>query len=188
MDFAVLLGVAVGLAMDAMAVSIATGISLGKPSFRPIFRLAFHFGLFQAGMPLLGWLAGSWMSAWVSAWDHWAAFGLLSIIGGKMIYESVRHADEKACGDKDPTRGFSLVLLSVATSIDAFAVGMSLAMIEASIWVPCLVIGLVTGALSAVGGVFGCRLGLKFGKRMELAGGLVLVAIGVKILLEHLAG
>jgi putative Mn2+ efflux pump MntP len=185
MDVANLLATAVALSMDAMAVSIATGIQLGKPGFRPIFRLAFHFGLFQAGMPVLGWLAGTTIRSLVSSWDHWVAFGLLAFIGGKMIVESMKRAEAGECGSRDPTRGFSLVLLSVATSIDAFAVGMSFALIETSIWIPCLVIGLTTGGLSALGGAFGCKLGMRFGKRMELLGGVVLVAIGARILMQH---
>jgi len=187
MDVLTLLAVAVGLSMDALAVSIAAGISLGKPEARPIFRLAFHFGLFQALMPLLGWLAGSFLAGRIATWDHWVAFGLLAFVGGKMIRESFARPGDKACEPRDPTRGLSLVVLSVATSIDAFAVGIGLAMLESPIWVPCLVIGLVTGVLSALGGVFGCRLGMRFGKRMELLGGLVLVGIGVKILIEHFA-
>jgi putative Mn2+ efflux pump MntP len=183
--FLTLIGLAVGLSMDAFAVAIGVGLTLEGASRRQTFRLALHFGLFQAFMPVIGWLAGLTVARWISPFDHWVAFGLLAAIGGKMIYESFRHEepDEKR---PDPTRGGSLVLLSVATSIDALAVGLSLALIDVEIWYPALVIGLVTGALTALGMWLGDKLGDLFGKRMEMLGGLVLVAIGVKILVDHL--
>jgi manganese efflux pump family protein len=183
--FLTLIGLAVGLSMDAFAVAIGVGLTLEGASRRQTLRLALHFGLFQAFMPIIGWLAGLTVARWIAPFDHWVAFGLLAAIGGKMIYESFRHEepDEKR---PDPTRGGSLVLLSVATSIDALAVGLSLALIDVEIWYPALVIGLVAGALTALGMWLGDKLGDLFGKRMETLGGLVLVAIGVKILVDHL--
>ncbi len=183
MSFWYTLGIALGLAMDAFAVSVAAGIQIAVLRSRHVVRLALSFGFFQFFMPVLGWLAGRSLARWLEAVDHWVAFGLLVVIGGKMLWESVRPADDPA---RDPTRGWTLLILSVATSIDALAVGLSLAFLEVSIWVPSLVIGLVAAVLSALGALFGCRLGRRFGLWAERFGGLVLIGIGVKIVLDHL--
>jgi putative Mn2+ efflux pump MntP len=180
-----LLGVAVGLAMDAFAVSIGVGLNSPHVSWRTTFRLAWHFGLFQALMPIIGWLAGLSVERWISGVDHWVAFGLLAAIGGHMIYEAI-WGDEEARAAKDPTRGTSLVVLSVATSIDALAVGLSLALLGVQIWYPAVVIGIVAFAFTAVGLHLGRRFGALFGRRMEIIGGLILIGIGVKILVDHL--
>lgn len=180
-----MLGLAVGLSMDAFAVSIATGLSLGKVTKRQVFRLAFHFGLFQFLMPILGWLAGATLAAQISEFDHWVAFGLLAFVGAKMLWEA-RGGDSAISGD--PTRGLRLVTLSVATSIDALAVGMSMALVGVSVWFPSVVIGIITASLTAVGIVFGSRIGPRWGQWAEAVGGIVLILIGVKILLEHLFG
>lgn len=177
--------VALGLAADAFAVAIAVGITLGGASPRQLFRLAFHFGLFQALMPVLGWTAGQTFGESVAAWDHWIAFGLLSVIGGKAIYQSRAGAAWRPRA-KDPTRGLLLVTLAVATSLDALAVGVSLALIDVVIWTPVAVIGGVAAALTAVGLRLGPRLGAHFGQQAELVGGLILIAIGVKILIGDL--
>lgn len=181
-----ILGIAVGLAMDALAVAIATGIALGVVSRRQTFRLAFHFGLFQFLMPVVGWLAGRLVERWIAPVDHWVAFGLLAFVGGKMMYEGFSGDDETRKAS-DPTRGATLVLLSIATSIDALAVGLSLGVMNTSIWVPAVVIGVVCGALTTAGMHLGRLAGERFGHRVEVLGGLVLVGIGVKILVEHLA-
>ncbi len=178
------LGIAFGLAMDAFAVSVAAGVQVKALDYRHVARLALSFGLFQFLMPVAGWLAGRSLSKWVQAFDHWVAFGLLALIGGKMLWESFRSSEESC---KDPTRGWTLLLLAVATSIDALAVGLSLAFLDVSVWIPSLVIGLVAAVLSALGAMFGCRLGRRFGVWAERFGGLVLVGIGVKILVDHLA-
>jgi putative Mn2+ efflux pump MntP len=179
-----LIGIAFGLGMDACAVAAATGVSLRKVTGHHVFRLAWHFGLFQFLMPILGWLAGRSAAAFVQTWDHWIAFGLLLLIGGKMLYEAGFRGEEELF-HKDPTRGWSLVGLSVATSIDALAVGASLAFLNVTIWIPAIIIGLVAGLLTLLGIRFGQKLGAKFGRKLEFAGGLVLWGIGVKILLEH---
>jgi len=179
-----LLGISVGLAMDAFAVSIVAGLAVAPVTPRQTFRLAFHFGLFQFMMPILGWLAGREVVAYVSAYDHWVAFGLLALVGGKMLLEA-RHEKEPD-RSVDPTRGLMLVALSVATSIDALAVGLSMAFIRVSIWFPSMVIGLVAAALSAIGITFGSRLGPRWGRWADLLGGIVLLLIGVRILLSHL--
>ncbi len=185
MSFISILSIALALAMDAFAVALASSVVLRKVSGRQYFRLAFHFGLFQFLMPVIGWLAGSVMAGWLEATDHWAAFGLLVLIGGKMIYEALKK-DQKKRIVTDPTKGLTLVALSVATSIDAFAVGLSLAILDVSIWYPCLVIGLVAAAMTLIGLRLGSRLGARFGRGMEIIGGLVLIAIGARILIEHL--
>ena len=188
-DILTLLGIAVGLAMDAFAVAIATGIVLGTVSGRQTFRLAFHFGLFQFLMPVVGYLAGMTVGGYIRGYDHWLAFVLLGYIGGKMVYEGGWGDREEGSGGKDPTRGISLVVLSVATSIDALAVGISLGVLRnEEIIYPGVVIGLVACTFTAAGLHLGKRLGAVFGKRMEIAGGLVLVAIGVKILFDHIRG
>lgn len=181
-----LIGIAIGLAMDAFAVSIGAGLTLKTVDARQTFRLAWHFGLFQAMMPVLGWLAGLSIASWIAPVDHWIAFGLLAVIGAKMIYEALKDADGDA-PRSDPTKGWSLVLLSVATSIDALAVGLSLALLNVDIWYPAVVIGLVAGAFTAVGMQLGTRFGALLGRRMEVVGGVILIAIGVQILVEHLA-
>ncbi len=183
MSWITLFGVAVGLAMDAFAVALTAGLILPKLSFRPVFRLAWHFGLFQFFMPVLGWLAGSAFQRYISAFDHWVAFGLLGIIGAKMIYESFQiKAIENR---KDPTRRWSLVALSIATSIDALAVGLSMAALGINIWLPCVVIGITAGVLTVTGMLLGKRFGGHLGHRMELVGGFILLAIGIKILVQH---
>jgi manganese efflux pump family protein len=188
-DTLTLLGIAVGLAMDAFAVAIATGIALGTVSGRQTFRLAFHFGLFQFLMPVIGYLAGMTMERYIKGYDHWLAFVLLGYIGGKMVYEGGWGRGEEGNGGKDPTRGISLVVLSVATSIDALAVGISLGVLRnEGIVYPGVVIGVVACTFTAAGLHLGKRLGTVFGSRMEVVGGLVLVAIGVKILFDHYRG
>jgi manganese efflux pump family protein len=181
-----LLGIALGLAMDAFAVAIGAGLQLCGATPRQTFRLAWHFGLFQAFMPIIGWLAGRTVAHYIAPVDHWIAFGLLAFIGGKMIWEAFHHdEDAEVC---DPTKGWRLVMLSIATSIDALAVGLSLALLGVSIWYPALVIGIVAGVLTIIGMELGKRFGALLGRRMEIVGGIILIGIGVKILVEHLAG
>lgn len=178
------LGLAVGLAMDAFAVAIATGLVLGRPGPGHVLRLAFHFGLFQFLMPVVGWLAGRTVEPYIRELDHWIAFGLLAFVGGKMLWEARRDAAEAVGGD--PTRGFMLLVLSVATSIDALAVGLSMAFLEVSVWAPSVVIGVVAFAFTAAGVLLGSRIGRTLGRWPQVVGGLVLLAIGLKILVEHL--
>lgn len=176
--------IAVGLALDAFAVSVGAS-SGGKVSdARSRFRLSFHFGLFQFMMPVIGWLLGSTVEPLIKNFDHWIAFLLLLYVGAKMIKESFEKEVE---GVKDnPSRGKTLIILSIATSIDALVVGFSLALINVDIWQPSVMIGVVTGFLSLAGIYIGDFLGAKFGKKMELLGGLVLIGIGAKILLSHI--
>ncbi len=179
-----IVGIAFGLAMDAFAVSIASSVLLKDVTPRQAFRLSFHFGLFQFLMPVIGWIAGSAFARWVMAFDHWIAFGLLLLIGARMIYESLTRPEEQE--RRDPTRWPDLVILSVATSIDALAVGVSFAMLDVTIWLPCVVIGVVAAGMTLLGLRIGARLGTRFGRRMEILGGVVLIGIGSRILIQHL--
>jgi manganese efflux pump family protein len=176
--------IALGLAMDAFAVSIAAGTSGRLRGKRGVFRLSFHFGLFQAMMPFIGWFAGIHIAHLIRAVDHWVAFGLLLFVGLRMIIASF-HADSEIFRT-DPSKGFSLIMLSVATSIDALAVGLSLAMIQINIWYPCAVIGIITASLSVIGIIAGKSLGQKLRLRMEFFGGMILILIGVRILISNL--
>ncbi len=176
--------VAVGLAMDAFAVSLGVGTTGYADRLRPRFRLAWHFGLFQALMPVLGWLAGRSVAGLIAVFDHWIALGLLAFIGVRMIRSGLRSDGEPP--RNDPSRGGTLVMLALATSIDAFAVGLALAMLQVGILYPVIVIGVVTAGLSLVGLLAGHRLGRTFGQRMEIVGGLILIAIGIRIVVSHL--
>ena len=179
-----ILGLAMGLAMDAFAVSIAAGTNSLVIGNRATFRISFHFGLFQGLMPILGWLAGTSIAPLIQSFDHWVAFLLLSFIGGKMIFSGSN--DESDSPPTNPSKGWNLVMLSIATSIDALAVGLSLGMLNVRIWFPSLVIGIVTGLLSLLGVLFGNRLGMRFGRRIEIVGGMILLFIGLRILYSHL--
>lgn len=176
--------VAVGLAMDAFAVSVAHGVSSRNLRSSGVLRMALSFGLFQAFMPIIGWLAGISLAEVISGVDHWIAFGLLCVVGGKMIHDS-RNAgsDKKSAG---ALAFAALLVLSVATSIDALAVGLSFAFLHVAIMTPVIMIGTVTFLLSFVGVSFGNKLARFFNGRVEVAGGLILIGIGMKILLEHL--
>jgi putative Mn2+ efflux pump MntP len=184
MDFVSVLLIALGLAMDAFAVALGVGTTRKDIWFRPGFRLSFHFGLFQFMMPILGWLGGATIARFIASWDHWIAFALLAYVGGKMVKESF--GDGAAHNDSDPTRRWTLVMLALATSIDALAVGLSLAMIKVDILYPSLVIGVVAALMTALGLALGKQLGVQFGKRMELVGGLILIGIGLRVVLSHL--
>ncbi len=177
--------IAVGLAMDCFAVSLGIGTTRFASGPRPLFRLSFHFGLFQALMPVLGWLIGTQVAGLVSAFDHWIAFGLLSFVGVRMIRSGFDTESESH--STDPSRGGTLIMLSIATSIDAFAVGLSLAMLKVNIFYPSVIIGLVASGLALIGLLIGGRLGQVFGKRMEVIGGILLILIGLRVLISHLA-
>ncbi len=178
--------IAVALAMDAFAVAIATGICLGKVHWRQNFRLAWHFGFFQAMMPVAGWAAGLTVRDLIASVDHWIAFGLLLFVAQGMLREAFKNDD--TCEQiKDPTRGMTMVMLSLATSLDALAVGLSLSMISVSIWIPAAVIGLVAAAFTTIGLHLGKHLS-KAARVRALADGLgagVLILIGINILREH---
>ncbi len=186
MDLLSIGAIAVALAMDAFAVAIVAGLTVKPLTERHVFRLAFHFGLFQFLMPILGWAAGHAVQKHIADYDHWIAFGLLSFIGGKMIWGSVEGDGLKQDSWNDPTSGWRLVLLSVATSIDALAVGLSLGLIGSAIIKPALIIGVVAAAFTSLGMILGRKIGSIWGKRVEIAGGLILIFIGLKIVIDHL--
>jgi putative Mn2+ efflux pump MntP len=186
MDWISLIAVACALAMDAFAVAIVSGLALNPLTVRHVFRLAFHFGLFQALMPVIGWAAGTAVYGYISAADHWVAFGLLAFVGGRMIWGAL-HEDREKRTLNDPTSGWTLVLLSIATSIDALAVGLSLAMIGSAIIIPAIMIGLTAAAFTVTGMLLGSRIGSLWGRRVEALAGIILVAIGTKIVIEHLS-
>jgi len=177
---------AVALAMDAFAIAVASGISLKNVSPRQFFRLSWHFGLFQAMMPVIGWGAGLSVRAFIERYDHWVAFGLLAFVSINM-FRSAFGKSEKSELSNDPTKGSSLVLLSVATSIDALAVGLSMAFINVSIWFPALVIGIVASIFTAAGLLIGSRASrfVFLQRYAEFIGAGVLITIGVNILHEH---
>ena len=182
MSFIEVLLLGVSMAVDAFAVCLAAGSYPSLHGPRPVFRLAFHFGLFQFLMPVIGWLAGSTVEPFIRDIDHWVAFVLLAFVGGRMIY-GAQNAERKIAAD--PSRGWTLVLLSIAVSIDALAVGLSLGVLGISVGYPALFIGISTAALSLVGLRLGETAGRRLGKPVEIVGGLVLIAIGVRIVVQH---
>jgi putative Mn2+ efflux pump MntP len=182
LDFLTVILIAIGLAMDAFAVSIAKGISVGKNRLRSAILLASLFGGFQALMPVIGWLAGLGLEDIITGVDHWIAFGLLGFIGAKMIYDTTKSEDGR---EEDVTLLVGLTL-AVATSIDALMVGLSFAFLDTPILIPILIIGMVTFALSFVGVMFGSKMGSIFGKNIKILGGLILILIGVRILIDHI--
>lgn len=178
-----IIAIAVSLALDAFAVSLVAGATIRPITYRHDFRLAWHFGLFQFMMPIIGWLVGNTMFGYLEALDHWIAFGLLTAIGGKMIWESFQEIQEYT---KDITRGWTLIGLSLATSIDALAIGLTLSAIQVRIWYPSVVIGVVALLFSVAGIYLGHKTGKLLGKNFELLGGVILIAIGIRILISHL--
>lgn len=184
MDIITLL-IAFGLAMDSFAVSITSGLTMKNPRVRDAFKIAAFFGSFQAFMPVIGWLAGISILDLISGVDHWIALGLLGLIGCKMIYESARTKASRK--ELNPLNSYVLLLFSTATSIDALAVGISLAFLRIFIATPILIIGIVTFLLSFLGVYAGNRIGHFFEGKIEALGGLILIGIGLKILFEHLA-
>jgi len=170
--------------MDCFAVSVTSGLTIKKVKVLNALSIAFSFGSFQAIMPIIGWLAGVSIVHFISDFDHWLAFILLCIIGGRMIYESTKlEANENKM---DPLNIYMLLMLSIATSIDALAVGLSLSFLRISIVLPSIVIGIVTFVISFFGVYVGGRIGHFFEQKIEMVGGLILIGIGIKILIGHL--
>ncbi|MBP9041874.1 MAG: manganese efflux pump [Spirochaetes bacterium] len=189
MSFLIIFGIAIGLSMDAFAVAIAYGCSANRVPFRYTSTIAIFFGGFQAFMPIIGWYGGTFFSEFIERYDHWVAFGLLFYVGSKMIVEGIKgYNDAKdACSmEKFVMDYHRLFVLSIATSIDALAVGLSLSLIGIDIFYPAVIIGVTTFAFSFIGVRMGCRLQEFFGKRVEIAGGIILLLIGCRILFEHI--
>jgi manganese efflux pump family protein len=177
----ILLGVS--LSIDTFAVSVSCGLIDERIKFFQAVRIAVFFTLFQALMPILGWLIGSSIKSYIIEIDHWVAFSLLSIIGVKMIYESLKNDS----GVKINPHSLKIILsLSLATTIDAFVVGISFAFIHINLVMICIIIGIVTFMASMSGMLFGKKIGRRFGKRIEIVGGIVLILLGLKIVIEHM--
>ena len=174
---------AVGLGVDAFSVAIGIGATGNKKTWAPALRLAAAFGLFQFVMPIVGWLAGQTVVEIISSFDHWIAFALLALVGGKMIWEGLEEESDE--GKADQTRGWPLLLLSIATSIDALAVGFSFSILKVPVVFPSVVIGVVCFLMTVTGMLFGKVLAKLFGRKVEIFGGLVLITIGVNILIDH---
>ena len=183
MELFEIIAIGVGLAMDAFAVSICKGLSMKKIDWKKAIIIALYFGIFQALMPVLGYFLGSAFSSFVQNVDHWIAFILLAIIGGNMIKDSTDDEVEKR-NDKVDVK--TMILLAIATSIDALAVGVTFAFFEVNLLLSISIIGIITFVLSFLGVIIGNKFGDKFQNRAELTGGIVLIIIGLKILLEHL--
>lgn len=185
MGFLSILLVAIGLSADCFAVSLGGSIAMKTLSRLQVFRAAIAFGLFQALMPVLGWLIGQTVVDLIADYDHWVAFALLALVGGRMIWESFRHRDGRA-EHTDITKGLPLLVLSLATSIDALAVGLTFPFLEVNVLVASPTIGVVAFVATVVGFLLGRKVGELVGRRAAAVGGLLLIAIGLRILLTHL--
>ena len=185
--------IGVGLSMDAFAVSVCKGLGMEKINKKHAFLIGLYFGGFQALMPFLGWALGIRFQKYITSVDHWIAFFLLLFIGGKMVIEAVRDKDVQEIGAEEtvevmdaPIDHKNMFVLAVATSIDALAVGITFAFLNVSIMEACLIIGCTTFVLSVIGVVVGNFFGTRYKRKAEIAGGVILILIGLKILLEHL--
>ena len=176
--------IAVSLAMDAFAVSICKGLSMKKMDWKKAIIIALYFGLFQGGMPLIGYLLGVGFEESIKFIDHWIAFGLLAFIGGNMIKEALSKNEDDEVDDKVDFK--TMIVLAIATSIDALAVGVTFAFLNVNIILAVSLIAIITFIISCIGVKLGNVFGDKYEKKAELAGGIVLILIGLKILLEHL--
>jgi manganese efflux pump family protein len=182
--FSILL-IALSLSADCFAVALGGSAGIKKAGSIPAIRTALAFGFAQLLMPIIGWAVGRAVTDFIAGYDHWVAFGLLAFVGGRMVWEAF-HEKEEAAKDADISRGFLLVTLAVATSIDALAVGLSFAFLDINIVVASVIIGIVAFLITILGFYIGRRVGLILGQRAKLAGGVILIGIGIKILLSHL--
>jgi len=185
MSFWALFLIALGVSADAFAVALTKGLHMRRFNLRNALIIAVTFGLFQAVMPLVGWLLGSQFASYIEDFDHWIAFGLLLLVGGKMLWEAFSSHEDKE-KDFDRINPRELLVLALATSIDALAVGVTLAFIDVSIVGAISLIGVTTLVLAFLGVVVGRRVGARFGKPAEIAGGVILILIGTRILFDHL--
>jgi len=182
-SFASIILIAFGLSPDCFAVALGASTSLKRHFWRRALRLSFFFGLFQGLMPLIGFLAGSTVVGLIEDYDHWLAFGLLALVGGRMLWEAYRGEEEKKV---DIGKMWIVLTLSVATSIDALAVGLSFAFLEVDIWLASITIGIVAFSITLLAFAIGRRVGHLLGRYAEVAGGLILIGIGIKVLVEHM--
>lgn len=185
LDFGSVLLIAIGLSADCFAIALGASTSAKVISRLQMLRVSLTFGAAQALMPVLGWLGGKTLVNLISDYDHWVAFGLLLVIGGRMIWESF-HSEQDEAKERDFSKGLPLLMLAVATSIDALAVGLSFAFLSVNIVVAVLTIGVVCFLITGVGFLAGRKAGQVLGKRAETVGGIILIGIGLRILLSHL--
>lgn len=178
--------IGIGLSMDCFAVSLAIGTTTKTRLIYAAVIIALCFGVFQAGMTVIGWAAGVSLIGLISAYDHWVAFILLAIIGGKMIWEGIRGGEDEA--PLESIRIVPVIVLSLATSIDALAVGISFGVLQTAVLIPVLMIGIVCFGISFAGVMLGERLESFLGNKMEIFGGIILILIGLRILTEHMSG
>jgi putative Mn2+ efflux pump MntP len=187
MDFVELLLIGVGLSMDAFAVAICKGLGMSRLNMKQAAVIALFFGAFQAIMPFIGWAAGSWLADLITPIDHWVAFALLAFVGGKMLWDAFHEEDDDDPDEMDAKLDLKeLLMLAIATSIDALAVGITFAFLQVSIVPSITIIGCTTFVISFAGVAVGHLFGARFEKPATIVGGVVLILIGVKILLEHL--
>ena len=186
MGFAELFLIGVGLSADAFSAAVCKGLNMRRLNLKHAYIIALFFGVFQAVMPLIGYFLGTSFSSYIESFDHWIAFALLAFIGGKMIVEVIREKDDEAEEQTDVLKIGGLTVMAVATSIDALAVGITFAFLRVNILFSVILIGVTTFALSLLGVIIGNKFGAKYKSKAELAGGIILVLIGVKILMEHL--
>lgn len=186
MTISTLFILSISLAMDAFTVSLAKGVGMKTNIKKQAFMIALTFGLFQAIMPLLGWFAGTYFESFIKSIDHWIAFGLLTIIGAKMIFEALEHKEEEEEVSDSMISTKTLITLGIATSIDALAIGISFSLLDVNIWIAMGFIGVITFVLCFIGVSFAHRIGKNFGKYAEITGGVLLFIIGLSILIEHL--
>ncbi len=189
MDIFVLIGIAVGLSMDALTVSVTHSTVIRNLELKHGFRMSFFFGLFQMIMPIIGWTAGTSINRYIQHFDHWIAFGLLAYIGGKMIWSGLpmnSKKDDDSRDARDCRHLPTLLMLSIATSIDALAVGLSFAMLGIPVVYPSLLIGVITFFISLAGYIVGKKVGDRLNFKLDIVGGVILIGIGMKILLDHL--
>ena len=183
MDYIIILLIALGLCFDTFAVSVSSGIARQEITFLDACKIAIILAIFQAGMPILGWLMGEQVKHLISDFDHWIVFGILFLLGLKMIYESFKKEENKKF---NPLNFWVMISMAIATSIDALAVGISFSIIDVPILITAFIIGSVTYLASMLGMLFGKKTGSFYGKKMEILGGLILIGIGLKILIQHL--
>jgi putative Mn2+ efflux pump MntP len=186
MNFFTVFLIALGLSADAFAVAMSSGMAAQRPRVRDAVKIGLAFGIFQAVMPVIGWFAGTALAGFITELDHWVAFGLLLFVGSKMIYDAI-YGDSCEVGVATVSLGV-LLMLSIATSIDALAVGVSLSFIDVAVITPAALIGVTTFLLSTAGVFIGHRCGAFFERKVEVVGGFILIGIGSKILLDHLQG
>lgn len=186
MDFITLVFIAIGLSVDSFAVSVSCGLMMCEITFWKATRIATSLAFFQALMPLMGWFIGKRIESLVVSFDHWLAFGLLTLIGGRMIAESLKNDEDKK--PINPLNPKMLLLISLATSIDALIIGVTFALSykNLNLYLSTFIIGFTTFFFSMLGILFGKKTGMKFGKKMEILGGIILFLIGLKILIEHM--